>query len=713
MEIQFDENSNLNISNNPTFSMLSEKMINNWENILSSNNREITNIISETFDFNIQNYSSIYEKIITNDCNRTRVSERYNFTNFEHILKNLLIFYCNYNNIYYKQGLNEILATFLLIAVKIKTLTIQRIFNIFSYFIDNFLCKYYFDKNLIAFQSSTKLLNLLLKYNEPELYNLFEKNFVTPEMYATNWLLTLFCNKNDLEIVYHMWDYLINLNDKIFIYFLIVAFLKFYRNKFLPAEYSTIPLLFSQLKIQNYNEFKKIIVLAEEIKNETPFSFRILIKKLEIFEKNSENLEKKFNEFDIENLIALPILPCEVASFIYKNKINCMDNKCKNYLINKNNFFDEKEECYNCKNKIKKENKFIIIDLRLNNQNSQSLKNNIIEVFSNNSKLKNILKEEKIINNEGYFFCNSSFEYISLIQNNKLNENNINKFPNFLKKYKNNCYNLIFFTNDSKYYSYFEKEIYIEQNNPESKKKFILLLNNEHKTEKIIDEKKLKLFCEKNENNKLIFNEYFNIRNIINILVENNFHNISFIYGGFKAMHEICMKYGLKLINHNDNKCIFCKELKNQNEKINLLSKLLQNNINNNINNNNNFKLESIEEINVNKMNEYLNDKQNKIYHCLIINFNDNLFNDKVILVMQKDLFKIFKMNVKNEGIFFDILLNVYYDNIVEINKNKNIFNITYNINYINNTIQIDIFTDQDADSFNNDIIQKFKETQI
>jgi hypothetical protein len=112
-------------------------------------------------------------------------------------------------------------------------------------------------------------------------------------------------------------------------------------------------------------------------------------------------------------------------------------------------------------------------------------------------------------------------------------------------------------------------------------------------------------------------------------------------------------------------------------------------------------------------MNEYLNDKQNKIYHCLIINFNDNLFNDKVILVMQKDLFKIFKMNVKNEGIFFDILLNVYYDNIVEINKNKNIFNITYNINYINNTIQIDIFTDQDADSFNNDIIQKFNETQI
>ena len=70
-------------------------------------------------------------------------------------------------------------------------------------------------------------------------------------------------------------------------------------------------------------------------------------------------------------------------------------------------------------------------------------------------------------------------------------------------------------------------------------------------------------------------------------------------------------------------------------------------------------------------------------------------------------------MNVQNEGIFFDILLNVYYDNIVEINKNKNIFNITYNINYISDTIQIDIFTDQDADSFNNDIIQKFNETQI
>lgn len=338
MEIKLDENSNVNISNNPSFSLLSEKVINNWENILLSNNKEITNVISETFDFNTPNYSSIYEKIIINDCNRTRVSERYNFTNFEYILKNLLIFYCNYNNIDYKQGLNEILATFLLIPVKITSLTIQRVFNIFSYFIDNFLCNYYFDKNLFAFQSSTKLLNLLLKYHEPELYNLFEKNSISPEMYATNWLLTLFCNKNDLEIVYYMWDYLINLNDKIFIYFIIIAFLKLNRNKFLPADYSTIPLYFSQLKIKNYNEFKKIIVLAEEIKNETPFSFRILIEKLEIFKKNSENLEKNFKEFNIENLIALPILPCEVASFIYKNKINCMDNKCKNYLINKNKF---------------------------------------------------------------------------------------------------------------------------------------------------------------------------------------------------------------------------------------------------------------------------------------------------------------------------------------------------------------------------------------
>ena len=171
-------------------------------------------------------------------------------------------------------------------------------------------------------------------------------------------------------------------------------------------------------------------------------------------------------------------------------------------------------------------------------------------------------------------------------------------------------------------------------------------------------------------------------------------------------MHELCMKYGLKLANHNENKCIFCRELKNQKEKINLISKLLQNN-------NNNDKLDSIQEINVNEMNIYLNNKQNKIYHCLILKFNESSFNDKIIFVMQNDLFTIFKMNVKNEGIFFDILLNVYYDNITEINKNKNIFNITYSINYINYTIQVDIFTDQDAESFNNDIFAKFKENQI
>ena len=63
-----------------------------------------------------------------------------------------------------------------------------------------FLINYYLGKDINALNSSCSLMDLLLKYHEPEIYNKFNIAFITPQIYATNWLLTCLSNKN-LDII--------------------------------------------------------------------------------------------------------------------------------------------------------------------------------------------------------------------------------------------------------------------------------------------------------------------------------------------------------------------------------------------------------------------------------------------------------------------------------------------------------------------------------
>jgi len=106
-------------------------------------------------------------------------------------MENILTLYCNFSNIKYKQGLNEIFAPFLLLKAKFN-LEFHKVFNIATSFIDKFLTNYYFEEEFYCLQSSLALLNNLLKYHNPVVYNIFEYSLITPQMYATNWLLTMF-----------------------------------------------------------------------------------------------------------------------------------------------------------------------------------------------------------------------------------------------------------------------------------------------------------------------------------------------------------------------------------------------------------------------------------------------------------------------------------------------------------------------------------------
>lgn len=87
--------------------------------------------------------------------------------------------------------MNEIAAPFLLLKSKF-SIPLSKLYNLFSCFIERFLTNYYKEKEFYSLQSSLSILNILLKYHNPALYNIFEHNVITPEMYATSWILTVF-----------------------------------------------------------------------------------------------------------------------------------------------------------------------------------------------------------------------------------------------------------------------------------------------------------------------------------------------------------------------------------------------------------------------------------------------------------------------------------------------------------------------------------------
>ena len=223
---------------------ITPELIEKWEKTLMNKCSTYTKLVAmdkelEDFDLNYE-----YSKTIQNDVDRTRTKEVMEIPEFRPKLRQLLIIFCKFNNIDYKQGLNEILAPLLLLKEKID-ISLQRVFNLFSLFIDKFLTNYYLESDIYAFKSSVGLLTLLLKYHEPELYSIFEKSMVSPQMYGTNWLLTSYANKLTLYNVYKFWDLLIEEDDQLFLHYMIIAFLQRFKKDFFTDDFSMIPMGFS------------------------------------------------------------------------------------------------------------------------------------------------------------------------------------------------------------------------------------------------------------------------------------------------------------------------------------------------------------------------------------------------------------------------------------------------------------------------------------
>ena len=379
----------------PTFDLISEELLEKWEKILKSNNLIKARTI--TSDINFDDYNLNYESIqtIQNDSRRTRVRERFNFIDFESVLQKILVYFCKLNDVEYKQGLNEVLGPFLLLKVKIPKLKLSYIYNLFTLFIDYFFSNYYYESELFSFRSSISLVNLLLKYHDPTLYTLFKENNISPEMYAINWLLTTYANKNSLEITYTLWNTMLEENDQLFMHFMVISFLLYHKHKFIETDGSSIPVFFSKNQIATKEMLTEIVKGAREIRKNTPISFRILVRNLEIFKSRTTRVKEMYEKYNPEQILAMPVLAEELLGNMNSKKkiIPCPNDKCDNFFINEekvNNEVITSNPCEICKiHNFKESLKYIIIDLR--NKNDSQIKDSIINegtlIFINNDLL--------------------------------------------------------------------------------------------------------------------------------------------------------------------------------------------------------------------------------------------------------------------------------------------------------------------------------------
>ena len=523
------------------FDLITNNNIIAWENKLFESKlsiRDFSNVSDpEILDEKSNDIKTI--KLIKGDIDRTRVIESLYMNNFKEYEYQVLIYYINKNNISYKQGLNEICGPFILLKEKLK-ISFSQIYKIFVCFIDKFLTNYFHEKEFFSLRSGFSLINLLLRYHEPNLFHKFDLSLISPDLYATSWIITLFSNKCTLSATYYLWDKLILFDDSLFPFFFIVAILIYNKDKFLDknVDSSVILSILSNLRVDSIEEVNILIKLATEIRDKTPNSFYILSNKLELFKYNSDNLKTLYEEYKPDKMLAMPMFANELFCILYRDKIGCPDENCKNFLTNKN--FNELSNCIFCRNNdLKKKIKKIIFDLRIFENESI---NKVDDSFP--GYLPNTLR----------------------ITHDELRDKN---FPlNIIEKYKEDKdnYHFIIITSETSNFLRFEKEFYIE------KERKVEKLGLYFKSDKQIDINKVKEKFDKNRGSKkeyLLLKEFDNFVKFIDELNRQEFKYVSYIYDGYKGIHSFAKKYKIDLLEHG-NKCFLCREEKRNSSKFSL-----------------------------------------------------------------------------------------------------------------------------------------------
>ena len=519
-----DENEkNEEQKNNKPF-ILSKEAMEEWKKILCENFENIASIDESNI--------SKENDLIKNDIKKTREKESLEYPTFQQDLELMLNYYCNYNKIKYKEGLNQIIGAMTLLKYKID-LSLPEIFNLSHGLILKYLTNYYQEEETIfSLKSSFGLLHLLLRYHSPKIYNILDKENIFPNMYAKDWILTLFSNKLDFDILFYFWNKLILEDDELFFYFFLVSLIIVNNEKILSAKIKHLPKIISRFIVNTKEEIDFIFSYALDLRNETPYSFRILANRLEIFNFKSKMLENAYEQYKPYSLIAMPIFPTEIFHICYNHLIKCPDELCKNCKNNNqmnDNNLNKSKVSYNVENHIEN---------NLNNNNINNYKCPHCDKKID-KRMKYILLDLRILEFETFENEKEKTPFMPQMITIEQNELKSIDFPEkitkrFLKD--KGTYHFIFMTSQSNFES-LEDNIYIDTQSSKKENKKISIKE------------------------QLKNQEFENLKRLLVCLLKAHYPYISFCYGGFVSCHELSFKYNIPLVNH-DNKCVYCKNAK-------------------------------------------------------------------------------------------------------------------------------------------------------
>ncbi|CAG9312463.1 TBC1D23_5 [Blepharisma stoltei] len=263
------------------------------------------------------------QRVIHSDVDRTRPKV---LSDNERIqLETMLTFYCKELKITYKQGMNELMAPFLLMTRK--GIALHEAYASFKKFIQITLPTMFIDNAFRPLHGLFLIFNLLFRYHEPDLCSFFQENTVYPECYATSWFVTAFASKiKNIETLSYLWESLVQESDVLFICYISIALLQRYKSKLLEEQGPSIAQVISKIKLESIEEIAYLIEKAQDLKRKMPFSLHMKLQNYNIY--NLDTIDSVLAALNKE--YCLSVLPREVMQNCYPGQkfCTCIDEKC-------------------------------------------------------------------------------------------------------------------------------------------------------------------------------------------------------------------------------------------------------------------------------------------------------------------------------------------------------------------------------------------------
>jgi len=158
------------------------------------------------------------QRVLRVDCERTRQElEPFRSDEVKARLARILAFFCKCQMTPYRQGLNEVVAPVMTLSTcgtadpsELGNLSDGVVYSLLQRLVSTFLpAAYGADDEFVGLQCALQYVRVLLNFHDPSLARILDQNSVTPELFATPWLITLLARGHRLPVVFEVWDSLV------------------------------------------------------------------------------------------------------------------------------------------------------------------------------------------------------------------------------------------------------------------------------------------------------------------------------------------------------------------------------------------------------------------------------------------------------------------------------------------------------------------------